>query len=327
MIPTRMPSTSPSPLGHGPHQAAPARRRSRRALLALALPGLALALLPPAGAQAAGGKPFKVVTTFTVIADMARNVAGDAAVVESITKPGAEIHDYQPTPGDLVRAQGAQLVLWNGLNLERWFEKFFKRLKNVPGVVVTEGITPIPIADGPYAGKPNPHAWMSPTLAVTYVDNIARALAQHDPANASTYQANAAAYKKKIEATMAPMRQQLSALPQNHRWLVSSEGAFSYLARDFGLKELYLWPINADQQGTPRQVRHVIDEVRAHKIPTIFSESTVSPAPAEQVARETGIRYGGVLYVDSLSAADGPVPTYLDLLRVTTETVAKGLAD
>ena len=300
----------------------------RRSLLSLASLGLVASLLMPTGAQAAdAGKKFKVVTTFTVIADMARNVAGDAAVVESITKPGAEIHDYQPTPGDLVRAQGAQLVLWNGLNLERWFEKFFKRLKNVPGAVVTEGITPIPIADGPYAGKPNPHAWMSPTLAITYVDNIAAAMGKHDPANAATYQANAAAYKKRIEATVEPMRQTLSALPQSHRWLVSSEGAFSYLARDFGLKELYLWPINADQQGTPQQVRHVIDEVRAHKIPAVFSESTISPAPAQQVARETGIRYGGVLYVDSLSAADGPVPTYLDLLRVTTETIAKGLAD
>lgn len=300
---------------------------TRRTLLSLAALGAATLLLP-VGAQAAdaGGK-FKVVTTFTVIADMARNVAGDAAVVESITKPGAEIHDYQPTPGDLVRAQGAQLVLWNGLNLERWFEKFFKRLKNVPGAVVTDGIVPIPIADGPYAGKPNPHAWMSPTLAVTYVDNIAAAMSKHDPANAATYKANADSYKQKIQAELEPMRKTLSALPEKRRWLVSSEGAFSYLARDFGLKELYLWPINADQQGSPQQVRHVIDEVRKHQIPAVFSESTISPAAAEQVARETGIRYGGVLYVDSLSAADGPVPTYLDLLSVTTQTIAKGLSD
>lgn len=278
------------------------------------------------GNVAQAAEPFKVVTTFTVIADMARNVAGDAARVESITKPGAEIHNYQPTPGDLLKTRDAQLVLWNGLNLELWFERFFSRMKDVPSAVVSQGVAPIAIAQGPYAGKPNPHAWMSPQAALIYVDNIRDALVQHDPAQAETYRRNAEAYKARITATLEPLRQQLQAIPEQRRWLVSSEGAFSYLARDLGLRELYLWPINADAQGTPQQVRRVIETVRAERIPAVFSESTVSAAPAEQVARESGARYGGVLYVDSLSAAEGPVPTYLDLLRVTTETLVKGLA-
>ncbi|MBH3329003.1 metal ABC transporter substrate-binding protein [Pseudomonas oryzihabitans] len=278
------------------------------------------------GHVAQAAEPFKVVTTFTVIADMARNVAGDAARVESITKPGAEIHNYQPTPGDLLKTRDAQLVLWNGLNLELWFERFFSRMKDVPSAVVSRGVEPIAIAQGPYAGKPNPHAWMSPQAALIYVDNIRDALVQHDPAQAETYRRNAEAYKARITATLEPLRQQLQAIPEQRRWLVSSEGAFSYLARDLGLRELYLWPINADAQGTPQQVRRVIETVRAERIPAVFSESTVSAAPAEQVARESGARYGGVLYVDSLSAAEGPVPTYLDLLRVTTETLVKGLA-
>jgi manganese/iron transport system substrate-binding protein len=269
---------------------------------------------------------LKVVTTFTIIADMARNVAGDAADVVSITKPGAEIHNYQPTPGDLVRAQGADLILWNGLNLEQWFEKFLRNLRGVPGIVVSDGIEPMGIGEGPYAGKPNPHAWMSPRDAQIYVENIRRAFVEHDPENADTYNRNAAAYAAKIEATVAPIREILAAVPENRRWLVSSEGAFSYLVRDFGLKELYLWPINADSQGTPQQVRKVIDAVREHSIPAVFSESTVSADPAIQVARETGVRYGGVLYVDSLTEADGPVPTFLDLLRVTAQTIADGLA-
>ncbi|SBV93426.1 Uncharacterized periplasmic iron-binding protein HI_0362 [uncultured Alphaproteobacteria bacterium] len=268
---------------------------------------------------------FKAVTTFTVIADIARNVAGDAAEVESITKPNAEIHNYQPTPGDLMRARGAKLILWNGLNLELWFEKFFRNLEGVPGVVVSAGVEPISISEGPYTGKPNPHAWMSPQAALIYVDNIRDAFAQHDPANAAIYSANAEAYKARIEAAVAPIRAALAGIPEDRRRLVTSEGAFSYLARDFGLKELYLWPINADQQGTPQQVRKVVEAVRRHHIPAVFSESTISPKPAQQVARETGAKYGGVLYVDSLSAADGPVPTYLDLLRVTTETVVRGL--
>ncbi|WP_455812819.1 metal ABC transporter substrate-binding protein [Pseudomonas graminis] len=277
--------------------------------------------LAPALAQ----EKFKVITTFTVIADMAKNVAGDAADVASITKAGAEIHEYQPTPGDIKRAQGAQLILANGLNLELWFQRFYQHLSGVPEVVVSDGIVPMGISDGPYSGKPNPHAWMSPKNALIYVDNIRDALVKHDPANADTYRKNAAAYKEKISATVAPVQQALAQIPADKRWLVTSEGAFSYLTRDFGLKELYLWPINADQQGTPQQVRKVIDKVKQEKIPAVFSESTVSDKAARQVARETGSHYGGVLYVDSLSAADGPVPTYLDLLRVTSDTIVKGI--
>jgi manganese/iron transport system substrate-binding protein len=293
-----------------------------RALLASIL---VLGLAGPAAAQT--GEKFKAVTTFTVIADLAKNVAGDAATVESITKPNAEIHNYQPTPGDILRAQDADLVLWNGLNLELWFEKFFRNLSEVPSVVVSEGVEPMGIAEGPYTGKPNPHAWMSHEAALIYVENIRKAFAEHDPANADTYNKNAAAYSEKIKAVVAPVRAALDTIPDERRWLVTSEGAFSYLARDFGLKELYLWPINADQQGTPQQVRKVIDAVRANKIPVVFSESTVSADPAKQVARETGVKYGGVLYVDSLSDENGPVPTYLDLLKVTAETIAKGLAE
>lgn len=288
---------------------------------------LVLVVMPAVAQDKRVQEKFKAVTTFTVIADMARNVAGDAAVVQSITKPGAEIHDYAPTPGDIQRAQGAKLIFWNGLNLERWFEKFFQNLHDVPSVVVSQGVQPMPISQGPYGGKPNPHAWMSPKNALLYVDNIRDAFIAHDPAHAEIYRENAAAYKKKIEAVVAPILEKLAKIPQDKRWLVSSEGAFSYLARDFGLKELYLWPINADQQGTPQQVRKVIDAIREHHIPTVFSESTVSDKPARQVARETGAHYGGVLYVDSLSEAGGPVPTYLDLLRVTSDTVADGLAE
>jgi manganese/iron transport system substrate-binding protein len=285
--------------------------------------GLAIGLL---AGQAAAQEPLKVVTTFTVIADMAQNVAGDAAVVESITRPGAEIHNYQPTPGDILRAQDADLILWNGLNLELWFERFFQNLDEVPGVVVSDGIEPMSIGEGPYEGRPNPHAWMSPDTALVYVDNIRDALVEHDPANAEAYAANAEAYKAEIAEAIAPIRAELDAIPDERRWLVSSEGAFSYLARDFGLRELYLWPINADQQGTPQQVRRVIDAVRDNAIPCVFSESTISPDPAMQVSRETGAAYGGVLYVDSLSEADGPVPTYVDLLRVTAATIAECLA-
>jgi manganese/iron transport system substrate-binding protein len=283
-----------------------------------------LLLVAPITGSALAQEKLKVVTTFTIIADIAQNVAGDAAVVESITKPGAEIHGYQPGPRDIVKAQDADLVLWNGMNLEQWFEKFFQNVRDVPQVVVSEGVEPMGIVEGPYTGKPNPHGWMSPTNGLIYVENIRKALVQYDPANEATYNANAAAYSEQIKAIDAPLRERLAQIPAEQRWLVTSEGAFSYLARDYDLKELFLWPINADQQGTPQQVRKVIDAVKANAIPVVFSESTVSDKPARQVAKETGAAYGGVLYVDSLSEANGPTPTYLKLLEVTVDTIAKG---
>jgi len=296
---------------------------SRRLMVCACAAGIALAF---SGSQAfaQAKKPLRVVTTFTVIQDIAQNVAGTAAVVESITKPGAEIHDYQPTPLDVVKVQSADLVLWNGLNLERWFEKFFDNVTNVPSAIVSEGIVPIGIKGGPYEGKPNPHAWMSTASALIYVANIRKALAKADPANAEVYARNAAAYSEQIKAIAAPLQARLSKVPEGQRWLVSSEGAFGYLTRDFGWREAFLWPINADEQGSPQQVRRLIDLMRRNKIPVVFSESTVSDKPARQVAKETGARYGGVLYVDSLSARTGAVPTYLKLLEVTVDTIANG---
>lgn len=301
------------------------RMPKRRSLLLLAT-GLCAALAIGCGGSkkpSTSGKK-RVVTSFTIIADMAREVAGDAAEVESITRPGAEIHGYQPTPKDIVKAQKADLVLWNGMNLELWFEKFFQNLKDVPSAVLTDGIEPMGITEGPYTGKPNPHAWMSPANAAIYVENIRKALVEIDPANEATYNANAAAYIGKIKALDEPVREKLAAIPAEQRWLVTSEGAFSYLCANYGLRPLYLWPINADGQGTPQQVRQVIDGVRANKIPVVFSESTVSDKPARQVAQETGARYGGVLYVDSLTDENGPAPSYLKLLETNADTIVKG---
>ncbi|RDW13353.1 iron ABC transporter substrate-binding protein [Paracoccus thiocyanatus] len=298
----------------------------RRTFLMAACAGLAAPAISVRPALAQGGR-LKVATTFTILADMARNVAGDRAEVVSITKPGAEIHNYEPTPSDLIGARDASLVLRNGLNLELWFEQFLRNLDDMPSATLTDGIAPMPIAGGHYDGKPNPHAWMALDTALVYVDNIAAALSQADPQGEGAYRANAGRYKGQVARTIGPLRDAARALPEARRWLVTSEGAFSYLARDFRLNELFLWPINADAQGTPQQVRRVVDAIRQHKIPVVFSESTVSDRPAKQIAAETGARYGGVLYVDSLSGPDGPVPTYLDLLRVTCETIVRGLSD
>lgn len=269
------------------------------------------------------GRP-RVLTTFTVLADIGSNVAGDRLRVESLTKPGAEIHGYEPTPSDLRRAARAELVVSNGLNLEAWFEQFVDDLK-VPRVVASDGIVPIDIGSGAYAGKPNPHAWMSPLNVQIYVDNLVSAFSELDPEGADYFRANGEAYKQRLGEANNTLVQALATIPPKQRALVTCEGAFSYLARDAGLTERYIWPVNAEQQATPQQVAATVDFVRDNDVPAVFCESTVSDKPMQQVAAASGARFGGSLYVDSLSAHDGPVPTYLDLIGHDVRTIVAGL--
>lgn len=265
-----------------------------------------------------------VLTTFTVLADMAQNVAGDHIEVRSITKPGAEIHGYEPTPGDIRAASEADLILDNGLNLEQWFAQFVEET-DVPHVVVSDGIEPISITEDAYAGTPNPHAWMSPVNARIYVDNIAKAFSELDPSHAADYRRNSEAYKQKLQQVQDDLTSTISALPENERVLVTCEGAFSYLARDVGLTEEYIWPVNAEQQATPQRIASVVDTVKARHVPAVFCESTVSDKPMQQVVSATGATFGGTLYVDSLSEPDGPVPTYLDLLQHDATIISTAL--
>lgn len=317
-----------------PVATAPGRRRSspriharrvRRALVGLA--GLTVLVLLASGCSASseGDDRPVVVTTFTVLADIARNVAGDHLRVESITKVGAEIHGYEPTPGDVRTTATADLILDNGLGLEAWFERFVGEL-DAPHTVVSAEVDPIPIASDAYEGRPNPHAWMSPLEAQRYVDAIVESFVDLDPAHAADYRANGDAYNAELADVHDELVSGLDALPPGQRALVTCEGAFSYLARDAGLTEAYLWPVNAEQQSTPGQIADVIDFVERNDVAAVFCESTVSDSAMRQVAGATGAAFGGVLYVDSLSLPDGPVPTYLDLLRHDVRTIVSGLS-
>lgn len=278
--------------------------------------------VPSEGAAATESRP-RVVATFTVLADMVAVVGGDDVVVTSVTKPGSEIHGYEPTPDDLRRAAGADLLVVNGLGLENWLERLVGPL-GLPTAVLTDGIEPVRIAGSEAV---NPHAWMSPRVGRHYVARIARELAALDPARAEDYRARAEAYAAELDALHADLVARLGALPEDRRVLVTCEGAFSYLARDAGLDEAYLWPVNAERQGTPRQVAGVVLTVRERRVPAVFCESTVPPTAQQQVAAETGARVGGTLYVDSLTGPDGPAPTYLDLLRHDVDVIVAGLTE
>ena len=267
-----------------------------------------------------------VLTTFTVLADLARNVAGDRLTVRSIVKPGSEIHGYQPTPSDIERASGADLIVENGLGLELWARKFTASAGNIPTLTLSDGMEPLLIEEDAYAGKPNPHAWMSPQRTMTYVDRLEQAFRALDPAGADEFASNAYAYKQKLKQLDQELRAALATLPKKRRVLVSCEGAFTYLASDYGLDEAYLWPVNAESQVTPKRMARLINTVRERQIPAIFCESTVSDKNQRQVAAESGARFGGTFYVDSLSTEDGPAPSLLKLQRHNVELLIQGLS-
>ena len=269
----------------------------------------------------------EVLTTFTVLADLARNVAGDRLKVRSIVKPGSEIHGYQPTPSDIEQASSADLIIENGLGLELWARKFTASAGDIPTLTLSDGMEPLLIAEDAYAGKPNPHAWMSPQRTMAYVDQLERAFGTLDPAGADQFKANAIAYKQRLQRLDQELRSALEAIPANRRVLVSCEGAFTYLAKDYGLEEAYLWPVNAESQVTPKRMARLIETVRDRKIPAVFCESTVSDKAQKQVAAESGARFGGTFYVDSLSKPDGPAPTLLKLQRHNVALLINGLAD
>ncbi|WP_159945390.1 MULTISPECIES: metal ABC transporter substrate-binding protein [unclassified Nocardiopsis] len=300
-------------------------RRAAGLPVALTL-ALTLGACSASAGQARDDERLLVLTTFTVLADMTRNVADGRVEVASLTRPGAEIHGYEPTPDDLVRGQEADLILENGLGLEAWFQQFTERVQ-APTAVLSDGVETIPITSGEYEGAPNPHAWMSPDNAHVYVDNIRDALTELDPPGEAAYAEAAEAYKDRISEVGDYLRTELAEVPDSSRALVTCEGAFSYLARDSDLTEMYLWPVNAESQGTPQQTAAVTEFVRDNEVPAVFCESTVNDGAQRSVARETGARMGPTLYVDSLSEEDGPVPTYLDLLRHDAEAIVTGLKE
>ena len=275
--------------------------------------------------NSADNRPI-VLTTFTILADMARQVAGDRLQVRSITKPGAEIHGYEPSPRDLEQASGVDLIVENGLGLELWARRFVQSAGDVPTVTLTEGMQPLLIEGDAYAGKPNPHAWMSPLRAQRYVDRLVDAFSQLDPEGTQLYRNNGDSYKLQLENLDAELRNLLAVIPQKQRVLVSCEGAFSYLAQDYGFDEAYLWPVNAESQITPRRMARLIERVKKDQVPAVFCETTVSDKAQREVARASGARFGGSFYVDSLSKRNGPAPTLLDLQRHNVKLIRQGLA-
>ena len=290
---------------------------------------LALTACASAGTEAGEDSALPVVlTTFTVLEDMAAEVGGEHIEVRSITPEGAEVHEYDPTPSDIRNATEADLVLENGLGLEEWFEQFLQHAE-APSATLTDGVETLPVTrlqDHPDdAGSDedmpvNPHAWMSPVQAQVYVDNIEAALAQHFPEHADQFAENAETYRHQLQEVHQDALERFDAL-ESEVHLVTCEGAFSYLAEEYDLGEHYLWPMNAENEGTAAQAQAQVDYVDTHEVPVVFCESTVNDSAQQQVAAATEAELGNALHVDSLTDAEGAVPRYVDLLTYDVDLI------
>lgn len=261
-----------------------------------------------------------VVASFSVLADIVANVAGDAVTVESLIPVGSDVHGYEPTPGDVRRATDADLILTNGLGLEAGLANVLAE-SGTRVVEVTAGVRDLAIVEN---GAVNPHAWMSPTVAWVYVDNIVTALSELDPGAAPMFRNNGEAYKQDLYDAQNELITGLAEVPAAQRVLVTCEGSLPYLARDTAMAARALWS-NVGVEPTPGVMTETIDFIHERGVPAVFCESTIDDGPMRRVAAESGASFGGILYADSLSAPDGPVPTYLDLIAHNANVILTGL--
>ena len=265
-----------------------------------------------------------ILASFTVLADIIKNVAKDDFIVRSITKPGIEVHGYQPTPNDLINASRAFVFVDNGFGFELWAEKFVSNLK-VRRITISDELNPIFISEDFYKGKPNPHAWISPKRGMLYVDIIVESLSELRPSKREFFEKNGKLYKNKLAKIDQEFSLFVNNLDKEKRFLVSCEGAFSYLTNDYGLEEVYLWPVNAESQITPKRMAKTISLVKNKDVQTVFCESTVSNESQMVVVNETGANFGGNLFVDSLSNDNGPASSYLRMLEHNLNLIKRGL--
>jgi zinc/manganese transport system substrate-binding protein len=303
----------------------------RRFLLILV--GLAAASILPASAQQEATK-LKVVATFSILGDFARNVGGDRVDVTTLVRPNGDVHVYTPTTADAEGIRNAGLVIVNGLGLEGWLPRLVESSGgHATTVVATHGIVPRKVAAGEIlsrdrgAGSLDPHAWQSVANAEIYVANIRDAMVAADPADAATYKANASAYLAKLGALDHDVREALAPIPVERRKVISTHAAFGYFAAAYDITFVAPQGVSTETEPSARDIATIITQIKKEKIPAVFLENISDPRLMRQIASETGAAIGGTLYSDSLTAKDGEAPSYIEMVRHNTRTIASGLTE
>jgi zinc/manganese transport system substrate-binding protein len=302
-----------------------------RLLRAFALVAAMIAIFRASAQQA---ERMKVVTTFSILADFARNVGGDRVDVTSLVGPNGDVHVYAPTAGDVQAVKRARLVIINGLGLEGWLPRLIDSSAiSAVSVVATTGIVPREVGAGERlarhreVGSADPHAWQSVENAKTYVANIRDAMIEADPANAATYKDNAAAYLAKLDELDHEVRDAIARIPADHRKVISAHDAFGYFAAAYGIAFVAPQGVSTESEPSAQDVAAVITQIRQQKIPAIFLENISDPRLIRQIASETGAAVGGTLFSDSLTDANGAAPSYIEMMRHNVKTIATALAE
>jgi len=269
--------------------------------------------------------PVSVVASFSILADLTRNVGGDRVEVVALVGPDGDAHAYQPTPADAKTLRDARLVVVNGLAFEGWIDRLVKTSgTSAPVVVATTGV--VARKDKDAQGGTDPHAWQSISNARTYVANIRDGLIAADPSAAESYRANADAYLGKLAALEAEVRAAIGKIPPDHRKIITTHDAFGYFGVAYGLDFIAPEGVSTEAEPSARDVARIIRQIKAQDIPAVFMENITNPRTIRRIAAESGARIGGTLFSDALSPPEGPAPTYLDMMHHNAKELAAALA-
>ena len=301
-------------------------------LLLLAFVGLAACSSQKSSTET-GSSKLNVVATNSIIADITKNIAGDKINLHSIVPVGQDPHEYEPLPEDVKKTSQADLIFYNGINLETggnaWFTKLVenaKKKENKDYYGVSEGVDVIYLEGQSEKGKEDPHAWLNLENGIIYAQNIAKRLSEKDPANKETYEKNLKAYVEKLSALDKEAKEKFNNIPEEKKMIVTSEGCFKYFSKAYNVPSAYIWEINTEEEGTPDQIKTLVEKLRKTKVPSLFVESSVDDRPMKTVSKDTNIPIYAKIFTDSIADKGEEGDSYYSMMKYNLEKIAEGLS-
>ena len=301
-------------------------------LLLLAFVGLAACSSQKSSTDSSSSK-LNVVATNSIIADITKNIAGDKINLHSIVPVGQDPHEYEPLPEDVKKTSKADLIFYNGINLETggnaWFTKLVEnaqKKENKDYYAVSEGVDVIYLEGQNEKGKEDPHAWLNLENGIIYAQNIAKRLIEKDPDNKATYEKNLKAYVEKLTALDKEAKEKFNNIPEEKKMIVTSEGCFKYFSKAYNVPSAYIWEINTEEEGTPDQIKSLVEKLRKTKVPSLFVESSVDDRPMKTVSKDTNIPIYAKIFTDSIAEKGEEGDSYYNMMKYNLDKISEGLA-